>query len=170
MVARLIVFNATVLVGLWLAWLYGLVDKVVETDTFWLSRAIAAYGVFSLLSFFVSCRSIMRGMRVVVERMNLDEGSLLIDSEIHFVRKHISNLVALGLLGTVIVFTYSLSGVDIEAFGNVEAAAKTIGYLIEGAFVALFTTIVGMVFALWVTVNLTIVERRVKKMIEEVVL
>ena len=61
------------------------------------------------------------------------------------------NLVILGLIGTVIGFIIALGGVDADSVANVDAIAPMVSTLIEGMSVALFTTLVGAVFHVWLT-------------------
>ena len=62
-------------------------------------------------------------------------------------------LVGLGLLGTIIGFTYALSGVNEAALGTARGVSDAIGPLMEGMRVALNTTIVGAIFSTWNDVN-----------------
>ncbi len=68
--------------------------------------------------------------------------------------RHVANsLVLLGLIGTVVGFVIALSGVDPKAAGDVRAIAPMVTDLIRGMSVALYTTLVGAVSSLWLTVN-----------------
>ena len=68
--------------------------------------------------------------------------------------RHIANaLVFLGLIGTVIGFIIALSGVDPTAATQTENVAAMISTLISGMSVALYTTLVGAVLHVWLTVN-----------------
>ena len=67
--------------------------------------------------------------------------------------RHVANaLVFLGLIGTVIGFIIALSGVDPESASNAENVAAMIATLIGGMSVALYTTIIGAVLYIWLTV------------------
>ena len=67
---------------------------------------------------------------------------------------HVANsLVLLGLIGTVLGFVIALSGVDPAVAGDVRAIAPMVTELIRGMSVALYTTLVGAVLNLWLTVN-----------------
>lgn len=68
--------------------------------------------------------------------------------------RHVANgLVLLGLIGTVLGFIIALSGVDPDVAGDVRAVAPMVSKLIAGMSVALYTTLTGAVFSLWLTVN-----------------
>lgn len=68
--------------------------------------------------------------------------------------RHVANsLVLLGLIGTVLGFIIALSGVDPSSAGNVQTIAPMVTNLIAGMSVALYTTLVGAVTNLWLTVN-----------------
>ncbi len=62
-------------------------------------------------------------------------------------------LVGLGLLGTIIGFTYALSGVNESALGSARGVSDAIGPLMEGMRVALNTTIAGAIFSTWNDIN-----------------
>jgi hypothetical protein len=67
--------------------------------------------------------------------------------------RHIANaLIFLGLIGTVIGFIIALSGVDPESASNAENVAAMVATLIGGMSVALYTTLVGAVLYIWLTV------------------
>ena len=68
--------------------------------------------------------------------------------------RHIANsLVFLGLIGTVIGFIIALSGVEPEAVTELDNVAPMVSMLIQGMSVALYTTLAGAVFSLWLMVN-----------------
>lgn len=62
-------------------------------------------------------------------------------------------LVGLGLLGTIIGFSYALSGINEASLGSARGVSDAIGPLMEGMRVALNTTIVGAIFSTWNEVN-----------------
>ncbi len=64
-----------------------------------------------------------------------------------------NSLVVLGLIGTVIGFIIALTGIDANAVADIGAIAPMVSTLIEGMSVALYTTLVGAVFHVWLLVN-----------------
>jgi hypothetical protein len=73
--------------------------------------------------------------------------------------RHIANsLVILGLIGTVIGFIISLSGVDPERAAEVSAIAPMVTTLIAGMSIALYTTLVGAVLNVWLMLNYRLLE------------
>lgn len=74
-------------------------------------------------------------------------------ARIAVVRTIANSLVLLGLIGTVIGFIIALSGVDAEAVTDVGAIGPMVSTLIEGMAVALYTTLAGAVFHVWLLVN-----------------
>ncbi len=67
--------------------------------------------------------------------------------------RHIANaLVFLGLIGTVIGFIIALSGIDPESVSKAENVAAMVATLIGGMSVALYTTLMGSVLYIWLTV------------------
>jgi hypothetical protein len=74
-------------------------------------------------------------------------------SRITVVRQFAGALVVLGLVGTVIGFIIALSGVTAEGAGDVNSVRPMISTLVSGMSVALYTTLVGALLGLWLTVN-----------------
>jgi len=74
-------------------------------------------------------------------------------SRIAVVRQFAAALVVLGLVGTVIGFIIALSGVTAEDAGDVSTVRPMISTLISGMSVALYTTLVGALLGLWLTIN-----------------
>lgn len=64
-----------------------------------------------------------------------------------------SALVMLGLIGTVVGFILALSGIGATMAPDTDAVADMIERLIAGMSVALYTTLLGSVLSLWLTVN-----------------
>ena len=58
-------------------------------------------------------------------------------------------LVMLGLIGTVAGFIVALSGVDPATVGDVSRIGPMVASLIAGMHIALYTTLVGSICALW---------------------
>ena len=73
--------------------------------------------------------------------------------KISIVRQIANILVFLGLIGTVIGFIIALSGIDAKSAADTSNIAGMIGTLISGMSVALYTTLLGAVLNLWLTVN-----------------
>lgn len=62
-------------------------------------------------------------------------------------------LVFLGLIGTVIGFVIAFSGVDPEQAKDIDAVTPMVAALIAGMATALFTTLVGAIGYLWLSLN-----------------
>jgi hypothetical protein len=78
---------------------------------------------------------------------------LQLSHRIVIVRHIAGSLVFLGLIGTVIGFIIALSGVDAKAITEVENVAPMVSTLINGMSIALYTTLLGAVLNIWLTVN-----------------
>lgn len=63
-------------------------------------------------------------------------------------------MVSLGLIGTVIGFSIALLGIGEDSSSSASNAEATIRPLLSGMGVAIYTTLVGSVAALWHDVNL----------------
>lgn len=73
--------------------------------------------------------------------------------KISIVRQVANTLVFLGLIGTVIGFIIALSGVDPQAAGDADNVGAMVSKLIAGMSIALYTTLLGAILNLWLTVN-----------------
>ena len=78
----------------------------------------------------------------------------------HFARHIQHSLVMLGLIGTVIGFVIALQSVDPAAAGDVDRISETVAQLISGLGVAMFTTLVGSIGALWLRTLLFVSDGR----------
>ena len=68
--------------------------------------------------------------------------------------RHLGNtLVLLGLIGTVLGFIIALSGVDPEKASDVNSIAPMVSTLIQGMSTALYTTLIGSIFNVWLMAN-----------------
>lgn len=155
---RFVLVNVFALACMAAAWIVGYVDLVFTADSTHLSVAIA--GVF-LMGWLFACRAAMvisrelnwirrRDSRFAAEPAeNLKERLL---RRISVVRQTANTLVLLGLIGTVVGFIIALAGVKPDQAGDVSAIVPMVTTLIHGMSVALYTTLVGSIFALWLTV------------------
>jgi hypothetical protein len=85
------------------------------------------------------------------------------------VRQIASSLVMLGLLGTVIGFIMSLSGVRPDVATDVKAVSPMIASMITGMSVALYTTLVGAVLNLWLMANYRLLESGTVRLVTAIV-
>lgn len=74
------------------------------------------------------------------------------------IRHVASSLVLLGLIGTVVGFIISLSGVDPDSVAEASAIGPMVSKLLEGMGVALYTTLVGSVLNIWLMLNHRLIE------------
>ncbi len=78
---------------------------------------------------------------------------LTLSHRISVVRHTANSLVLLGLIGTVIGFIIALSGIDPQKASEFESISPMVSTLIQGMSTALYTTLVGAVFSLWLMIN-----------------
>ena len=193
LVLRFAVFNLAAFALLGAATVQGWVDTIVAGDGTGLTVAI--FGIF-LGGFAVSARKVWRVSLELDCVRNFDpcrrswaadylrevagrgSGSRAITASVLRVKlvnriavvRHVADsLVLLGLIGTVLGFVIALSGVDPKAAGDVRAIAPMVTDLIHGMSVALYTTLVGAVLSLWLTVNYHILAGGVVKLITRLI-
>ena len=170
-------FNLAAFALLGMAWTQGWIAQVLLADHTGLSVAIFAVFAVGLalcaakvwhVSFELNClrdANACKGSRATSylrEIQDRSAGSRAIMAsalrakvfvQIAVVRNIANSLVLLGLIGTVLGFIIALSGVDPQAASDVTAVSPMVSRLLSGMSVALYTTLVGAVLNLWLTVN-----------------
>jgi hypothetical protein len=92
--------------------------------------------------------------RTAESRGNLAGAARLrLSHRIAIVRNIANTLVLLGLIGTVLGFIIALSGVDPQRAADIDAIAPMVATLISGMSTALYTTLVGAVLNVWLMAN-----------------
>lgn len=76
-----------------------------------------------------------------------------------------NSLVLLGLVGTVVGFIIALSGINPSLVTDVSVIAKVVSTLISGMGTALYTTLVGAVFNLWLSANYLLLSSGIAKLL-----
>jgi len=94
---------------------------------------------------------------------------LKMSHNIQIVRNIANLLVFLGLIGTVIGFIISLSGVEPQAVSQAERVATMVATLIKGMSIALYTTLLGAVLNVWLNVNYRILSTGTVNLYTEIV-
>lgn len=120
------------------------IDRELAAD--WASERAGGSRGAQYLAEVESRGSGSRAMSATALRMRIADS-------ITVVRTIANSLVLLGLIGTVLGFIIALSAVDPEQAGNVQAIEPMVTRLLQGMSVALYTTLVGAVLNLWLTVN-----------------
>jgi len=171
---RFLLINMLAFGLLTLAWLNGLVEQVIVSDTTRLAVLIFAvfvgglilcgYRAFQIgadLSDVENGRIDRQGLAArVIEQYDGTNRSdsvnavrMELTQRIVLVRYVANTLVLLGLIGTVVGFIIALSSIDPERAKDVDAIAPMVTGLISGMSTALYTTLVGAVLNLWLMAN-----------------
>lgn len=174
---RFALFNLAAFALLGMAWTQGWITQVVLADQTGLSIAILAVFIVGLalctakvwrISSELNCLRDATACRgswatsYLREIRGRSAGSRAIMASglrakvfvrIAVVRNIANSLVLLGLIGTVLGFIIALSGVDAQSASDVTAISPMVSRLLSGMSVALYTTLVGAVLNLWLTVN-----------------
>lgn len=72
---------------------------------------------------------------------------------INFIKWIANSLVTLGLIGTVIGFIIAFSAIDAASVGDVDKVGQLVAGLTNGMGIALYTTLTGAAFNLWLNLN-----------------
>lgn len=152
-----------------LAYLNGWCAKVVEADSSRVTFAILGLFVVAMVSAIYRVMSISREL----DRMHADDSEycqryrlalskggnvsraleIRLFSRIGHIRTIGNGLVVLGLIGTVLGFILVASNVDADTAADVGQVGSLVGALLHGMGVAFYTTLVGAVFSLWLSMN-----------------
>lgn len=169
---RYILLNVVAFALLGAAWSQGYVHKVINADQTYLSVVIFLVFIVGLVlctqKLWQTNREIdalktVDGLQsktvshLLVERQNESaiSGStrLRLSHRISVVRHLGNTLVLLGLIGTVLGFIIALSGVDPDTAADVNSIAPMVSKLIQGMSTALYTTLIGSIFNVWLMAN-----------------
>ncbi len=171
---RYFLLNVVAFALLGVAWSQGYVHKVVHADQTYLSVVIFLVFIVGLVlctqKLWQTNREIdalksASGLQstVVAHLVNASSehnntsisGStrLRLAHRISVVRHLGNTLVLLGLIGTVLGFIIALSGVDPDKASDVNAIAPMVSTLIQGMSTALYTTLIGSIFNVWLMAN-----------------
>jgi hypothetical protein len=153
LVYRLVIFNACCIALVVWGAMRGYVQEVVLGDTSRITYVIIALFLAGMWSVGARTLRVSRLLNDIKAKKKVDPDG------IKFVAKgeHIDDisgwLVTLGLLGTVIGFIMALTSMDQSALSTASGVQQSIGQLVGGMRVAIFTTLSGGVFGLWLDIN-----------------
>ncbi len=177
LVMRFALLNLVAFALLAAAYLQGWLDGLFDRTTFILSAIVFAvflYGLalcgFKVWRTSAALNDMKSGGKTAVARAAQYLGTakrvdaqtragqigmvrLKMSHEIQIIRQIASMLVFLGLIGTVIGFIIALSGVKPEAVTQVDSVATMVATLIRGMSIALYTTLLGAVLNVWLSIN-----------------
>ncbi len=172
---RYVLLNVCALAIVVAAWFQGWVGRMVESDVtkisliimgvFLIGWILCSYKVFrcSLELNAIKGKGSDQQSRMqwysslTQEAKNESRGAIAdclrsrLYSRISAIRLIANNLILLGLIGTVIGFIIALSGVDEGSVADVGSVGPMVSTLIQGMSVALYTTLVGAVLHVWLT-------------------
>ncbi len=159
------------------AWNEGYVIMVYEADVSHISTLILALFTAGLLSAFLRARQISAMLNSIkngkpinrageyytnYKRGGFAEASEILKtklvSRVHPLRVLGVILVTLGLIGTVIGFIYVFSGMDLKTASDVNKVSTMVTTLSKGMGIALYTTLIGAIFSLWLSICCVVLE------------
>lgn len=170
LIYRFLIINLLAVLGGVIAWDRGWIQQIYNNDFTYLTWGIT--GLF-IMSWSTTLRRIVQtgtelnmGKRIGPKTIREHEASK-IWAKVEWLRDVSNWLLGLGLLGTIIGFTYALSGVNSDSLATAEGVSNAIGPLMEGMRVALNTTIAGSIFGMWNDVNQRILRTAMTCMIAD---
>ncbi len=133
---RFCIFNLCGVALLIWAWMLGYVRQVFEGDVSHISYIISGLFICALIRALYACLS---------------------GRSTDFLEHVETWLVTLGLIGNVVGFVLALRGIDLTSLSQAEGAQKVASQLLAGMGVAFYSTLVGAVTALWLSMGRRIV-------------
>jgi len=184
---RYTLLNVVAFALLGVAWSQGYVHKVVAADQTYLSVVIFLVFIVGL----VLCTQKLWQTNKEIDALKTPEGlnseavshltarknneatisgsmRLRLSHRISVVRHLGNTLVLLGLIGTVLGFIIALSGVDPETASDVNSIAPMVSRLIQGMSTALYTTLIGSIFNVWLMANFQMLSSGTVQLISDI--
>ncbi len=173
---RFALLNTIGFVGLTLLYINGYVDQVLAGDRsnisvviftlFVIGLMITASRIFKLsreINFLKAGQSdrITEYAKLVKNKNELAARQAIeikLLAKIQWIQYIASALVSLGLIGTVYGTIVFMLGIDLSAISDLERVGEVFGVVFNGMGIALYTTLTGAVFNLWLKFNYAIVE------------
>ena len=173
LIYRLIIFNVCGAAFLIWAWQRGYITTLFDGDTSRICYLIAALWAVGLYSTAIRAATVsgqINRLKAARARSSMSALSVsapkLLEKAAHL--DDIPNsLVTLGLIGTVVGSAMALNGIDSSLLTTAAGVQKIAGQFINGASVAIYTTIVGAILGLWTEVNRRMLKTATIALIED---
>lgn len=184
--ALFVIFNTFGFGLLGIAVLKGWVAMVLERDTSRISIVIVGLFLIGLVLCYNRIRQLNRAFDDLAARRGERLGTYLqiakvsssnatealkvaLGRKLMWINSLLFVLPALGLVGTVVGITMGLEGSLISNSGGIAEVVEQLFFqVIGGLGVAFYTTIVGMLFMLWMFWNLKLLEIESMRLLEEI--
>lgn len=140
------------------AYAHGYLDSIIATDSTHMCALIAGLAVAGVA--LAGRKAVWLGGELdgVRFQQDRDRYKLRLQTRLSWLRYLASLQVFLGLVGTVVGFILSLSGVDPATAGDVNAIGPMVAKLVDGMAVALYTTLVGSIGNILLVLNCKLLE------------
>lgn len=173
--ARFVLLNTIGFAGLVLLKINGYINQVIEGDSskisvgifvlFLIGFALTGLRVYKLsqeINYLKNGESFrLKEYSNLVKHKNEDAARQAIEikllAKIHWIQMIATSLVSLGLIGTVYGTIVFMLGIDLAAIADIERVGEVFGVVFRGLGIALYTTLTGAVFNLWLRFNYAIV-------------
>lgn len=162
LIYRLILVNlAGAAIVAW-AWVMGFVEPMFATDITGISWMVVALFVFGVVAVFRRALRVSRWLNGLKQGITPQVDTVKLLAKADHIGDIIEACAILGFLGTLIGLAMVIVGID----PNVDYK-QTIVALKSGAGIAVYTSIIGAIAGLWLTVNRRILHTATICMIED---
>ncbi|MHA2403688.1 MAG: MotA/TolQ/ExbB proton channel family protein [Candidatus Kariarchaeaceae archaeon] len=185
--ARYIILNTVGFVGLALLYASGYVQQVIDGDASNISIVIFCLFLIGLVITGTRIFNLSKEINLLkaglsdqleeytnlVKHKNEEAARQAIEiklhARIHWIEYIASSLVSLGLIGTVYGTIVFMLGIDLAAIGDIDQVGRVFSVVFYGMGIALYTTLTGAVFNLWLKFNYAIVEHGTAHFLAELI-
>lgn len=136
------------------SWSAGWVEQAVEADRSRIVFVIAAVFLLATASLFRRAFKVARALNAMKDGIvgPRDHPDKMLEKAGHLDDVP-EILTVLGLTGTLVGIIFALHGITADDFASIQGVQQIAGQMLAGMGVAFYTSLVGMVFAVWATIN-----------------
>lgn len=145
----------------------GYTMEIIREDTSYISLVIIGLFLAGLYTVSTRAYKVSKNLNALKAGQSIDVNSVKFLAKGEHVNDISNWLVTLGLLGTVIGFIMALASMDQGQMATAAGVQASIGQLVGGMKVAIYTTLVGAFFGLWLDVNRRILATATVLMLED---
>jgi hypothetical protein len=168
--AKLIVVNVIAMMLLYFFWMNSWVHYAVASDP-----TMIIFVIIACLGWGLAL-CIRRSWQIDRELANIHDADqrlrpytetslqMRFANRLAFIQHLAGTVVILGLVGTVVGFIIALFGISPETLASMDTMVRAITQILSGMSVAFYTTLVGMLAALWLDFNLIVLNQSLSKL------
>lgn len=164
---RILIVNVCGAAILVWAGLQGYIREIYTEDSSHISMVIVVLFLVGLWSVHTRAGKVSKSLNELKAGRKVDVDAVKFLAKGEHINDIANWLVTLGLIGTVVGIIMALSSIDPNTMASATGVQTAIGHLIGGMKVAVYTTLVGAYFGLWLEINRRVLTTATILMIED---